>query len=287
MSTLPSWQSITLLIVLLLAARFLAWRVWRLLAYTSTRLAPRARYLAGPRRPRDYLAQRWPRGYQWLAGRFAGDRFVGLPLTLMTLLAVYLAFLFGGLVQELFDDNDIKQIDQQFDALAQLLRGDLTLRIFGFITSLGNVETLVAVTLVTMGFLWAHARRHYIPGLLLSIVGSQTITYIGKYAIARDRPDFITFASASTPSFPSAHATGAIAVYGFIIYAIARDLSGDKRRFELAYWGSVLILSIAASRVILSVHYASDIFAGLLVGGFWLISGFALTEYLRERARHS
>ncbi len=287
MSPLPSWQLIALLIILLLAGRILAWWTWRALATISPRLGPYARHLARPRQPHNYLERRWPRGYRRVAGRFAVDRFVGLPLTLMTLLAIYLVFLLGGLVEQLFDDEGLEQIDQRIDAFAQLVRDDLFLHIFSFITALGNVETLLAITLVTLGFLWAHARPHYIPGLLLSIIGSQTIAYIGKYAISRERPEFVTFATAVTPSFPSAHATGAVAVYGFIIYAIARDLPGVARRFELVYWGTALILLIAASRVILSVHYASDVFAGLLVGGFWLVSGFALTEYLRERAQRS
>lgn len=284
MSPLPFWLLITLLIALLLVAHFVAWRLWRGLAYAGPRLAPPLRRLTSRRKLHDHLAQRWPRGYRWLAARFAVDRFVGLPLTLMLLLAAYFAVLFGGLVEELIEDNDIQQIDRQIDALAQLLRDDWFLRIFGFITALGNSATLVAITLVATGFLWAHARPTYIPGMLLAVVGSLTTTYIGKYAISRDRPDFETFATAITPSFPSGHATGAMAVYGFIIYAIARDLAGVKRRFELAYWGVALILLIAASRVILSVHYASDVFAGLLVGGFWLIAGLALTEYLREQA---
>jgi len=44
----------------------------------------------------------------------------------------------------------------------------------------------------------------------------------------------------------------------------------------------MLIAAIAASRMILSVHFASDVAAGLIVGGFWLLAGFAVTEYLRE-----
>jgi membrane-associated phospholipid phosphatase len=45
----------------------------------------------------------------------------------------------------------------------------------------------------------------------------------------------------------------------------------------------VLIGSISFSRIFLSVHYASDIAAGLLVGGFWLLAGFAIAEHLRVR----
>jgi membrane-associated phospholipid phosphatase len=87
-----------------------------------------------------------------------------------------------------------------------------------------------------------------------------------------------------SPSFPSGHATGALAVYGFVAYAIARDRGGLRLRFELTFWTLVLAALVGLSRVFLSVHYASDVAAGFLVGGFWLLAGFALTEYLRQRA---
>ena len=67
-----------------------------------------------------------------------------------------------------------------------------------------------AVTGVASAFLWADRRAAFLPGLWLAVAGSQLITYVGKYVIDRPRPEFLTFAHAATPSFPSGHATGAI-----------------------------------------------------------------------------
>lgn len=212
---------------------------------------------------------------------------MGLPLTLMLVFAAYLLVLGGGLLQDLFEEDELTTLDQNINQALDILRDPQFLALFGWITELANNATLTAITLVTVGFLWAHRRATYIPGLLLTILGSQAITWLGKFAINRERPEFITFASAASPSFPSAHATGAMAVYGFIAYAIARDLPSTRARLELAFWASVLIALIAFSRMLLSVHYASDITAGLIVGAFWLLAGFALTEYLRERIKQS
>lgn len=287
MSAIPSWQLFLALIALLAACRVLAWWVWRGLSLGGARLAhglphwlPR---LAGPHSFRSRLTDRWPRLSTFLRKRFATDRFVGLPLTLMAVLGTYLVFLFAGLVEEVLEGDEIAGIDRRINQAAGLLRDQAFVDFFGFVTSFGAVATLAAASLVTIGFLWAHGRSHYIPGLLLTITGSEAITWIGKFTIMRARPEFLTAASAASPSFPSAHATGALAVYGFIVYAISRDLTGLRARFELVYWGTVLVLLIAASRIMLSVHFASDVLAGLLVGAFWLLSGFALTEYLRGR----
>src|SRR5699024_6686144 len=128
---------------------------------------------------------------------------------------------------------------------------------------------------VVAGLIWSRGHPRAFVGFLLSVLGSLATTYSAKFAIARQRPVFDTFASAVTPSFPSGHATSAVAVYGFIIYVITRELSGHRLRFEIRYWGIAFILFLAATRVILSMHYTSDVIAGLLVGTCWLLLGCA------------
>lgn len=284
MAPLPFWQLITCAILLLIGTRIIAGWLWHALRYVGPRAGRRLSGTGPWSRITTYCHRHLPRTSTLITRRLAVDRFSGLPLTLIAALALYLVMLFAGLLEDLFEGEELLAFDQQVNSALAVLRDPLFLKLVASVTALAHLETLIAVTLVTIGFLWACERQHYIPGLLLTVAGSQTIAYIGKYAIDRDRPDFLTFAQASTPSFPSGHATGAIAVYGFITYAIVRELSGPRQRFELAYWGSAVIASIAISRAILSVHFASDIAAGLLLGGFWLLSGFALTEYLRERA---
>lgn len=283
MTPLPFWQLVLALILVLIAGHVLAWWAWRALAFSGPRLRRGITGLAQRRRLLAWSQRHLPATTRFVGARLTVERFSGLALTLMVALALYLIVLGGGLLEDLFEGQELTQFDHHVNQALAVVRDPELLRLAGSITALANLETLVAITLVSIGFLWAHRRYSYIPGLLLAVIGSQTITYIGKYAIDRDRPDFLTFATASTPSFPSGHATGAIAVYGFIIYALARDIPGVRARFELGYWGGALIALIAASRAVLSVHFASDIAAGLLVGAFWLLAGFALTETLRQR----
>ncbi len=231
------------------------------------------------------FSARFPRTSAWIAGRFATDRFTGLPLTLIVILAGYLVSLGTDLAEDVIQREEIVHFDARVNAALAPLRNTDLLHVFAKITHLADITTLVAVVLVSTAFLWADRRTTYIPGLLMTVLGSQALTYAGKYAIDRQRPDFLMFASAVTPSFPSGHATGAMAVYGFIAYAIARNLPSARLRFELGYWCGALILLIAFSRLLLSVHFTSDVAAGLLVGGFWLLAGFALTEFLNDRAK--
>tara|TARA_B100002052_G_scaffold288101_5_gene303881 strand:- start:3864 stop:4751 length:888 start_codon:yes stop_codon:yes gene_type:complete len=238
--------------------------------------------VAGVARLIELARRHLPRATAWIEARFAIDRFSGLPLTLIALLAAYLASIGTDLAEEVIEQSGLVAIDRQINQALAVVRDPDVVAVFGKITHLADITTLVAVAGVASAFLWADRRAVFLPGLSLSIAGSQLITYVGKYVIDRPRPEFLTFAEAATPSFPSGHATGAMAVYGFIAYAILRDIHQPRLRFELAFWAGMLIAAIAASRMILSVHYASDVAAGLIVGGFWLLAGFAVTEYLRE-----
>lgn len=244
-----------------------------------------------PRPPRsfwdavgDYIGQRFPRLHRFLVARLRRDRFGGLPLTLVVIAMAYLLALFGGLVEELFESHEITAFDTAVAGALEPLRTPITVAVFTWITSLGDSGALVSAVAATTGLLWAGGRSRVLFPLWLTVLGSQATTWIGKYALFRPRPDFITEVTAFSPSFPSGHATGATAVYGFLAYIIMRGRHRMEERFELAYWAAVMALLIGFSRVFLGVHYASDVVAGWLVGLLWLLAGIAVTE-LRLRKR--
>jgi membrane-associated phospholipid phosphatase len=233
---------------------------------------------------RALLQERLPRLYGFLRHRLTPRRFDGLPLTLLVAAAGYLVLLLGGLIEEVAEKEEIVAFDQSVSTLFDAFRGTFLLPIVMWVTDLGAQPALVAVSIVSTGFLWADRRPGYILPLWVTIAGAQATTWVGKFGFDRARPDFLTPETAFSPSFPSAHATGAVAVYGFIAYAIARDMTSPRQRFEIAFWTGVLVSTIAGSRVFLTVHFASDVAAGILVGCFWLLAGFTIAEFMKLRS---
>lgn len=240
---IPSWQSIAALLCIAIIARLIA------LGFR------RHAWFAGPG-GRAHFDKSGMRSV-FVAGLCA------LALVLLT------AALFGGLLDA---------VDANIRAWVQVLQDDAFVRLCLFITSLGNAEVLLAVAIVSAGLFWAFGQHGDTRGLLVSVIGSQATTYFLKYAVGRERPEFESFASAITPSFPSAHTTGAVAVYGFVIAVVAHRLS-RRAHFEVVFWGASFVLLLAATRVFLGVHYFSDVVAGLLVGTFWLVAGRAASAH--------
>ena len=50
---------------------------------------------------------------------------------------------------------------------------------------------------------------------------------------------------------------------------------------RIAYWIAILVGLIGLSRIMLGVHYVTDVAGGFLVGGFWLLVAFAIAEWTR------
>jgi membrane-associated phospholipid phosphatase len=231
-----------------------------------------------------WFEKRFPRSTAFIHRRVDPGVFIGLPLTLIVLAALYVVFLLGGLVEEVVESEEIRIADNFVATLVKPWRTDALVAVFRWLTQLGSIPTLTAVAIVASAFLVAHGPRRYVLPLWLTVLGSQVTTYAGKFVLARPRPDFILDVTAATPSFPSGHTTGAMAVYGIIAYAVLRDVTSPRTRFDVAFATAVLIALVSMSRVFLGVHFASDVAAGLLVGSFWLLAGIAVAEIKRSPA---
>lgn len=266
---------------LIVALRLLARLVVMLVIAVASGLPPKltsSQVWARSQSFRSRLTERHPAFIAFVASRIDPRRPAGLLLTLTVLAAVYLAALFSGLIEDLLEAKGTIQIDNVINATLGPWRTEPLISTFLWITNLGSGPSVIAAVIIATGFLWPQRRPYIIIALWVTCLGAMGTTTIGKLLIGRHRPETVIDASVTGWSFPSGHATAAMAAYGFIAYAIARALPGFRERFEVAYWAAVLISLIGFSRVFLSVHYVTDVIGGFIVGGFWLLVGFAIAE---------
>ncbi len=272
---------ITIVLIILLLERV----CWFLTLFVAREAGPVAQRLAGVWRQthpvRSALAQRYPKTYSVTRERLTPERFSGLPLTLLIAAALYMLFLASGLVEALLEAEELTKFDEAVTRFLAAFRETPALELFKWITDLGAAPALLSTGIVATGFLWSHKRRLFILPLWIAFLGAEMTTWLGKFGFDRVRPDAIPGLIHVSPAFPSAHATGAMAIFGFVAYAVARDLLGIRERFSVIFWAGVLITLIGFSRVFLGAHHLSDVLMGFVVGGFWLLAGFAVTEYRR------
>ncbi len=237
------------------------------------------------RTTRSRLADRFPIVAGFILGRVTPYRFSGLPLTLLAGAAIYVAVLFSGLAEDVLEAERIVRIDNIVNAAFAPWRVEPLISVFLWITTLGSSPAIVSATIIATGFLWSQRRFNLMTPLWITCIGAITTTSIGKLLIGRHRPELAMDVIAPFSSFPSGHATAAMAAYGFLAYAIARALPSIRERFEVAYWTAVLVGLIGLSRLILGAHYLTDIIGGYLVGGFWLLIGLTIAEWTQSYVR--
>lgn len=93
-------------------------------------------------------------------------------------------------------------------------------------------------------------------------VGGAGLILALKAAFALQRPPSeLWLIHADGPAFPSGHATAATVLYG----GLAHYLRPGTLRARAAV-GGTLVAAVAASRVLLGVHYPADVLAGVVVG---------------------
>lgn len=155
-------------------------------------------------------------------------------------------------------------------------RSGIALVAFLWITALGTGASLLAAMTTATALLWASSRAALVLPYWVVFLGTEATVWSTKFALGRARPDFIAAASALSPSFPSAHAAGSVAVYGFLAYLTAGAAQTRRTRAAIGAFAGALAAAIAFSRIFLSVHFVTDVLGGFLIAAFWLVVGAGL-----------
>jgi len=133
--------------------------------------------------------------------------------------------------------------------------------LLGLIGGVG-VSTLAAIIVVVVLVV---ARRWWVA-LTLGVLAAFApfLTDVIKNYVERPRPEWgVPIATPPDPwSFPSGHATGGIAVWLAIGVALASLLTSDTAKAWFVLPWAVLGFAIGVSRVVLGLHWPSDVLAG-------------------------
>ena len=143
------------------------------------------------------------------------------------------------------------------------------LEVARFFTVLGEPTVLIGACVLCALWLWYAGRgRLGLTVLLIALIG-RGLSEAQKYWIARVRPDIEPhLVIVKTSSFPSGHATSSMIFY----LALALALTARTRWNRIAATGATLLsLLIGTSRVMLGVHWPSDVIGGWAFGMLWVL----------------
>ena len=157
--------------------------------------------------------------------------------------------------------------------------------LFKLLTNLGNYKFIILFSILfCIYFFWkenwdffgAKTRKYILP-FWGSLVVAETVTFILKILVGRVGPVGRTLVE-KDPSFPSGHATIAVAFFGILAYLY---IEKNKQHKNIVLFVTfVIVFLIGLSRLVLNVHFLSDVLAGYIVGLFGLYVGIQIRKYL-------
>lgn len=137
------------------------------------------------------------------------------------------------------------------------------------VTMLGSTAWgLVLVAAVVAFEVRRRSSRAVLAFLVLVVIGQSVIVNITKVLVSRARPDYDRLTGVSSWSFPSGHSAQSAAAFAACALVLGRGRSRRVRSVLTAVAVAVAV-AVAGSRVLLGVHWLTDVVAGLAVGWGW------------------
>jgi len=151
------------------------------------------------------------------------------------------------------------------------------------VTALGSNTALLFVTTSVAGALAMAGERKKALTFVTSVAAGITVTFLLKAGIDRPRPPLpMQDVGVYTQSFPSAHAAISTLVYFYIAYLLTHVTQNASVRVWIYATATSLVFCIGLSRILLGVHWPSDIIAGWFIGGSMAAFSFYIIKWKRK-----
>jgi membrane-associated phospholipid phosphatase len=141
---------------------------------------------------------------------------------------------------------------------------------FNQVSELGDKMAIGIVALLMLSWLLLKKRNFAGSAMLaLSIALANEIYKMLKDWFVRPRPDIEHLVQVEGYSYPSGHALVGMALYFTAAYLLIEGMKSNIAKWLIALLAVVILLLIGASRIILQVHYFSDVLGGFALGFLW------------------
>jgi membrane-associated phospholipid phosphatase len=239
---------------------------------------------------RSWLAQRLRRTpglNTLLTHTLTAGRYLGVHAVLSFAVAAFALVAFFELAGEIGLDEDLAHFDLALsEALSRHLSMEV-LRTMAWITHLGDRNFLLAIGVIVAAVLFLKRERLLACAWMIATASGGLLNTLLKAIFVRTRPIHEHgIVSEDGWSFPSGHASGSMLIYGLLGYLAVR-LAPKPWRLPAAVVAVALIVFVGSSRVLLQVHYLSDVLAGYASAAAWAslcVAGLEAARLQRQAA---
>ena len=212
---------------------------------------------------------RHPRLRALLKARLDPTVATGLALTLALVLVIGGGVLFGVLTYLVRTNSHLAGIDRSVAKWGSRHASPASTHVLDDVTQLGSIYVVIGLCVVLALVETVRERTVWVVAFILAVMGGEeALTLTVKQLVDRLRPTFNPAAAALGPSFPSGHSATSAAFYATVALLLGRGRLRPTRAVLTGLAAGVAV-GVAASRVLLDVHWLTDVIAGLSLGWAW------------------
>ncbi len=214
-----------------------------------------------------------------------GMRYITVYLIFGLIFSAISLWVFSEIAEQLVMDGErLTQLDTQLVNALHAQATPLGTQIYLVITWFGSEGVWMFGIVIGLVFL---LRRDWFRLVfwIITLAGGALLNGLMKDFFARPRPVFAEpFVIEQNYSFPSAHSMMSMILYGLMAYLLWRAIPDRFTRYIIVFDAVLFIVLIGISRMMLGVHYLSDVLGGFAAGGIWLGACIAAMNLVQRRS---
>jgi len=204
-----------------------------------------------------------------LEARLNPEEATGLALTLAMFAAIGGGVVLAVLAYLVRTNSHLLAIDNSVARWGNRHATATSTRLLEDLTQLGSIYVVIGLCVVLAVGETLRQRTVWVSLFIVSVMGGEEILTLSVKQLAdRVRPAFNPAAATLGPSFPSGHSATAAAFYATAALLIGR-WRVRRARAVLAGVAVGVAVAVAATRVLLDLHWLTDVVAGLSLGWAW------------------
>ena len=209
------------------------------------------------------------RAFSFLLGRSDVVPTTGVLLIASAIVIIAGAVGIGVMLIMIHTNSGLARLDHTFTLFGAHHASHLSTSVLRIYTQVGGALVIVPLAVIVAAVeSWRQRTYAVVIFLALTVGGQFAIANLTKSLVNRARPSISQLTGFSGSSFPSGHAVACAAGLTAMALVLGR---GRSNQFKAAIVGIAVGLStgVAATRVLLGVHWLTDVLGGLLLGWAW------------------
>lgn len=179
--------------------------------------------------------------------------------------------IFAIVASQVLSNGPLAQLDAQLVQRMQAGGSPALTRLTLVFTDIHGTAGVLALAALLAVYLATRRDWFWVCALIVCVPGAMLLNVAVKHVFQRPRPRFDNpLVTLESFSFPSGHVAAATALYGFVAVLWIARARGLGRRLAVVPLAAAMIVLVALSRMVLGVHYLSDVLAAFAQSCAWL-----------------